>query len=433
MRRRSHCSAVVCLGGCLAAAAGGVLAEDSVRLTIGQGWAVVSETRFVDLREGEQEFVVADLPAQADLSSLVVRSRRLPLDLLEWERVGSSSGPAPEGAIRAEGDAVTWRPDSPGPAAEPGGLPISVRCRLSSPARVRGLDVEIGYRTLGMGWSAFYQVTVRGEEKDEKEPVSVDLSGVLRIRNGTGRTYSDAVIRIVGGDKRESAGGSEDVGFLLLDDDSPLADRWKGMEPGEEPEFEYAPPRRADVAARSETDIPVVRASRMPASRLYTMTAEDFPLGPPVETRPLRKWIVFRNSAANGLGIPMPPGRVQVFLGSARSQLLEEAWFERSPADGEIRIDLGLPGDVVGSRREAGRTAIAGGHEEVYEIGIRNLRASDIRVEVDEKPPPRLEWSVNSSTAPYHESGQRLRFSPSLEAGAEETLRYALRVSQPRY
>ena len=94
----------VCL---LAASARGaeVSRESSIRetsLTIGHGWAIVRELRSFSLNEGEQEVVFEGIPPEADLSSLVVRSRRVPLEVLECRRDSAPRSSA------AKGPDVRW-------------------------------------------------------------------------------------------------------------------------------------------------------------------------------------------------------------------------------------------------------------------------------------------------------------------------------------
>ncbi len=393
-------------------------------LTIGKGWAMVREERRVTVGEGEQDLVFDDIPVEADLSSFMLRASRVRLELREWSR------PAVPSAIRREGDAVVWVPG--GPAAGVGAGLRSVRCRVWASSASTDMPIELIYRVDGPTWSARYQAAVRGEQAEEKEPVSVDLSGLVRIVNPTQKAYGNARVALVGEEKPLAADPRSDPGFLALDEDSPLADLWR--EPEREPSaaFQYSLPEPVSIGPDSETDVTIIRTLRTPAKRVYSMAAEAFPLGGSPEGAPLRKWIVFRNTPAGRMGRALPPGQVQVFLGGMRTHLLQEARFPRTPENGDIRIDLGRADDVRGTRRSLGRsTAVAGSSEESFALEIRNLRDTDVVVEIDEKPSVTLEWTLVRSTKTCRETFRRLQFSTEVKARRAETIEYRLRIRQP--
>ena len=162
------------------------------------------------------------------------------------------------------------------------------------------------------------------------------------------------------------------------------------------------------------------------------MTAEDFSPASEDRDAPLRKRIVFRNISANRMGIALPPGRVQIYLGSLRGRLLQQAFFERTPVNGTIQIDLGLAEDVRGLRITGkGSDPVAGYFERTFLVVVRNHRETDITCEIDEKPPVILEWDVINATKPFTESGHRLRFNVEIKARTEEIIEYKLRIRQP--
>ncbi len=419
----------VCL---LAASARGaeVSRESSIRetsLTIGHGWAVVRELRSFSLNEGEQEVVFEGIPPEADLSSLVVRSRRVPLEVLECRRDS-----APRSAAAKDPD-VRWvrgQGFAGGAAADDRATPVV--CRIRSPIRWEGMGIDVSYVIEGFDWSAVYQVAVRGEQAEEKEPVSVDLFGLARVENMTSRSFRDARVRLAGGRAIDVPNPAEGPGFLSLDEDSPLADLWRGKPRDPEPEFEYDIPQSLNLPAHAVSDVVLIRTVRTPATRIYTMTAEDFPPVSEDRDSPLRKRIVLKNISANRMGIALPPGRVQVFLGSMRTKLLQEGYFERTPVNGTIRIDLGLADDVRGMRMP-GRSSdpVAGYFEQTFLITVRNQRDADVVCEIDEKPPVILEWNVVSATSPYTESAHRLKFNLPVKTRTEEIVEYELRIRQP--
>ncbi len=403
-------------------------AESSIRgtsLTIGHGWACVRELRSLTLSAGEQEVVLEGIPPEADLSTLVLHSWRAPIEVLECRRQRPVA--ARQGAVVRWSAGKGFADDSEG--RDP---PGPVVCLVRSLTDWTGRGVDVFYVMTGFDWSASYQVVVRGDPEDDREPLSVDLSGLVRIENRTSRSFANADVRLAGGASHDKPDFANGPGFLSLDEESPLADLWRKQPKERKPEFDYRVPRKVDLKACAETDVALIRTARTPATRLYTLTAEEFAPASEDRDAPLRKRIVFRNISANRMGVALPPGRVQIYLGSLRGRLLQQAYFERTPVNGTIQIDLGLAEDVRGLRI-AGKASdpVAGYFERTFLVVVRNHRETDIPCEIDEKPPVILEWDVINATRPFTESGHRLRFNVEIRARMEEIIEYKLRIRQP--
>jgi len=398
-------------------------------LAIGETWTTVRELRVIGLKRGVQELILRDIPRSADLSSLVLRSRRIPLRMLEWSRAGDLSG-GQAGAYVLDGDDVRWYP---GKTDLPQGFAGSdiVRCRVDSPADITRIGVDVVYRLKGLNWSAHYQILVHGERREEQGPVSVDLLGRVRLVNETTRSFQNARIRLIGAPEQVVAETGNQRGFLMLDRNDPLSDLWFERPSDPKAEFTYNLEETATIPACGTVEVPLVKALRTPAERLYSLVAEDFPLGMK-EPEALRKWIVFRHSPDRRHGFTLPPGDVGIFLGGLRQYRLQDAWFERTTPGSEIRVDLGRAPEVTGTRSLVSRSSPIGGFlEETYAIDILNGLDFDILVEIDEKPPASLGWSLLSSTRPPRQAEHRLRFFPKIKAGSGERVEYRLRIPQP--
>ncbi|HOW98817.1 MAG TPA: hypothetical protein P5567_04950 [Kiritimatiellia bacterium] len=396
-----------------------------VEVILGEDRALVREVRTLALAQGLQTVVLDNLPSGIDLDTLTLRARRVDLELRGWALDGGTGV-----AAEASGEAV-WPPAAASaPAGERPAGPVSVRAQVYAPDERRALEVEVAYRTSGLNWSAAYQVVVRGDRVEEREPLSADLTGWVRIQNRAGVAFTNAAVRLVGRRVPEEEG--RPPGFLMLDEVSPMSDLWRWRPPEADIEYEYALPDPVDLPAGSAREFTLVKSARVPAARRYVLRAEEFSASLEAPPQPLRKYIIVRNIAANRLGLPLPPGPVQLFLGSMRSQLLQTGDLPHTPVDGDIRIDLGPSPDVTGRRgRQARAERPEGGEIETFAIEVLNGRDGAITVELDEKPPLILQWALVSSTRPCREVFRRLRYELDLPAGGRETVEYTVRVSRP--
>jgi hypothetical protein len=388
---------------------------------------VVRETVAVRLTGGEQEIVLSDVPLDARLSSMVLRTRRIPIRLLSWERESPPSGKA---GPQLDGDDLTWQPGSPGVR---GGAPpkaaTRVKCRIASP--VDGIrPVFVTYVVDGFDWSARYQLVVRGEVEKEDMPVAVDLEGKAVIHNPTRRAFEAAQVVLVGeGAPREGAPVAA-PGILDLEE-GPLSELWKPQPPEPVPSYAYRIPGRVSLWAEADSEVPMVNAVRVPARRVHVLRAEAFALGVG-PMRPLRKLIAFDNSGTRGLGVPLPPGATQIYLGR-KDRLLQEGLLSRTAAGESIRIELGRSELVEGRRRMLGYTdAAASEREDVLEVLIRNHHTSPVHVEIDERPPSPFRWTVTRANVRYEVKNQRLLFDLLVNPSAEKRIEYRIRSERPQ-
>ncbi|MFH0908615.1 MAG: hypothetical protein V1929_07625 [bacterium] len=406
-------------------------------LTIGDGWAVVRETYSVLMTNEEQLLVLENVPMEADLSSLSISTRRFQVRLLSWQRESravSERVPAGDRALaydRARGD-VTWTPLPPGSPADAGGETAGPRviCRLTG-TDTGPRNIDVTYLVTGITWRADYTVLLRGDLTNEEERVSVEISGSIRVMNPSSRIFDSARVRLVGMDRLSDATRNE-PGFVMVDDDNPLADLWRRREAEASAFFNYDIPGHATVAAHGETAVPLVSSARQPADRIFRMDAGDLPVAGRQQARPLRKYLVLKNASSYGLGMALPPGDAEIFIGGMRSLIFQMARFARTPANGEVLIDLGPAKNVLGSRQDLGHEDVSPESYKVsYNLLVENRLASPVSVEIMETPPTALAWQMIRAKTSYDIKGRQIIFKTRVEGKSTERVDYTIRVSQP--
>ena len=403
----------------LPALAGGEITETA--LIIGRDGAVVREVRRVTLQAGEQDLILDNIPAQADLSSLTIRMRRLPVQLLRWERISASTvEPTP-----ISGPRISLGQSAPLTQSEPATPIGAVRCRVMMPLSGER-TIEITYRLRGIEWRVEYDVSLQSSMYDRAERIPLDLTGILQIDNQTDRSFSNALVRLVGGDPRLDPPERHRRGFLMLAD-IPFADLWladRGASPLQEV---YRLPRRFDLPAQASTRAAFIRAERISASRLFVMDEREVPLLVADTLSPLDSYLVIPNTAANQLGWNLPPGPVFLSGGSVPQSSLLEGFMPHTAIGRPIRIHVGKSAYVDGARQVLRRIDLAPDrYLEIYQLTLRSRLAYPVPVEIRERPPKRLIWRVDRANAEYEQERGFLLFQPIL--AAEDTRRIELGI-----
>ena len=185
---------------------------------------------------------------------------------------------------------------------------------LQSP-RAAAHEVEISYLSSSMGWQADYVAAVSEDEK------SVGLNGWVTVSNNSGATFENAGLKLIAGDvhQAEPEGEMEPQTMYAA----------KGFAMGTpEPQFKeksffdyhmYTLGGRTTLKNGQSKQIALLEAPRIQAKKLYTYTGalyrwyyhnnwKNQTCGTKVNVR-----LEIKNSKENGLGVPLPKGKVRVY------------------------------------------------------------------------------------------------------------------------
>lgn len=412
------------LGGALATPAADEPNEPlRTSVMIGQGSAVLREEYRLNFIRPE-ETLLLDWPPEADPSTLLVGDKNGAVQWLETRWVAPESVSAFDGSLdlTAPGGGVPNR-------ILPGGV-SRVECRLLADTP-RPRPVEVMYQVTNFSWRAHYDLTIRGDIANQLEPLSLDLEARYYLSNGLSRALSASQVQLRG-PERIAPSPSPGPGMLILDPDSPLADRWQpGKPPPDVPQL-YGVSDSVTLSAGEVTAVRFASARRIPTERLYVMESDKIPISSTAVWKPLQQQLTFRNETRVGLGFPLPPGTALISTGVGRGSFRQEALLGHTPADGVIHVDLGAAAGVTGSRRSLGRTVAGTGFtEETIELRIANNLPSSIRVELSERPPVPLAWDVVRSSRSYEILARCLRYELEIEPRSEAVVNYTVRLTEP--
>ena len=411
--------------GAAVAAGDGVPIRDTMA-TVGPGWAVIRDMAVADLAAGSNRVVLAGIPPECDPSSLIVRAPRHEVHLVAWSRPpGSPAGHHTAPQIR--GNDLVWTepflPAAPPPSSVAGDQMI---CTLAASA-TGPRDIDIIQMVTGMSWSAVHRITLRGDVTNRQAAIAVDLLTEVVLSNATARSLRQANLRLVGAATPPAP--PRESGFLKLAADSPLSDLWTQPLPPANVLYEYRLDSRVSVDAYGSAVIPYAGFQRKPGARLFVATADMLDLALEGRQSPLLEMIVVRNEDAVSGGKPLPPGRVQVYAGSTRGLRQEEAQFDHTPPRQEIRVRLGTIPEVTALRhRVSSSDKPDGTTQETYALVIENRLGMAVNVEIQERPPTPLGWTLVRSSVPYEARGLTVTFAQTVAANQTSEVTYTINV-----
>ena len=231
---------------------------------------------------------------------------------------------------------------------------------------------EISYLTQGMNWHAEYVAVT--DAKDTQ----VELSGWVSIQNNAGVTFADAKIKLVAGDvhtvrpERRLAKAAE---VMTLGAD---------MSQFQEKEFFeyhlYTLQRLSTVKDRQIKQLSLFSPATVKSAKQYVFDgqARDSKVG---------VYLEFKNSASDGLGLPLPAGKVRVYKADEdkSQEFIGEDRIDHTPKDEKVRLYLGNAFDLVGERIEKSVQQVTDRSRRMtVEIKLRNHKKEDVSISVVE-------------------------------------------------
>ncbi len=302
-------------------------------------------------------------------------------------------------------------------------------------------DVELAYLAGGMNWSADYNVFLNADE------TSLDLRGLVTLRNHSGRAYRDASLKLVAGEvsriEPEEDYAEERVTMAM----SVAADESASVEQRSLSEYKlYAIARPITIEDKETKQIEFVSGADIAAKITYVFDSSpafrgyyspiDYMEGRGAASADVHTYLNFNTGDENGLGADLPAGRVRVYKldVDGASLLIGENIIGHSPKGEDLMVALGKAFDLTGERIQADFSYVSRRvARESFEIRIRN-RKDDAAVDII--VPERLyrwrDWQIIESSVPFLKvDNASIEFTITAEPGAEEVLTYTVQYSFP--
>lgn len=304
------------------------------------------------------------------------------------------------------------------------------------------LDAEIAYVTGGMSWNCDYNV-VAPESGDV-----LDITGWVTMSNNSGRGFSNARIKLLAGDvaKIQPSGGS--AGMRGAADSVASRARPDVTEKTFDEYHLYTLARATTLLNRETKQVEFVRAGNIKSTRFYvydgfrpderyrsygeTYLRDQRDYGTASNTK---VWTVreFLNTTQNGLGIPLPKGRLRFYrrdVGGAL-EFTGENVIDHTPRDETVRVYTGDAFDIVGERKQTNFKVESDSYaDESFEIKLRNRKREAVEVRVVEHLYRWSNWEITAQSLPFTKKDSRtVEFRVPLASGEEKSLTYSVRYT----
>ena len=469
MRRDPLTAALLALISTAAAASGPTLTlyPDA---DAGAGYAIVRETRDVQLHGGAEVLHLRGLPVQMDADGLLPVFPRAAAARIDWQRVlapgaggsaqldallgrsvsvrGPDGRPLAAGTLlRVDGDTLTLR-DATGQLellrewsalsvgrGEPAPRGATLEIALGT-ARAGRYALALTYPTRGLGWHAAYSADLA-----PGADCHLVLHAAASLSNQSGRDWRDAAITLLAGKPRLA---QPPLPMMRLAA-APMGAMAALPAPGTIGDYRsFALPQRVDLPDGSSTLVPLYAPATQACSRRYVATIEARrgvdatpDLGPP---RPGAQHGTVESQLGFRAPHALPAGTVRVYGVGTRGhlELLGLANLDDTPPDTRVELTLGEAFDLR-TTREVTAFAVdrsAGHADESLRVTMRNTGDAARTVILREFPWRWHDWTLlASSVRPDRQDAAQLDFPLRVPAKGRAvltfTLRYVLTTGNP--
>ena len=306
------------------------------------------------------------------------------------------------------------------------------------------LSAELAYVTGGMTWKAAYNV-VSPETGDR-----LDLTGWVTMDNESGKTFENARIKLMAGDVSKisrsdlisQAGSLSSYGGNYRDRSAPVV-----TEKSFDEYHLYTLASQTTLRDREVKQVEFAHAPRIASKTIYVYDGlqldpsryngwdyDNIRNQPSYGTQSNRKVFAMRefaNSVANGLGIPLPKGRMRFYRRDTDGQLefIGENNIDHTPKDETLRVYTGDTFDLTGDRTQTSYTVDSSNRklDESFTLTLHNHKTVPAEIRVVEHLYRAAAWAITAKTSTFLKTdAHTIEFRVTLPPDTEKIIHYTV-------
>lgn len=276
---------------------------------------------------------------------------------------------------------------------------------------------EVSYLTSGINWHAEYVAVV--DQLDQ----NLELAGWVSIDNRSGATYEEAKVKLIAGEVHRVR--EERIPYPM---DMEMVKAAAGAPQFEEkPFFEYhlyTLLRPSTIKDNEIKQVSLFPTTNVKVKKIFTYDGAK-------EEKNVKVELEFKNSQTEGLGMPLPAGKVRVYKADVDKSLefVGEDLIDHTPKDEKVRVFLGNAFDIVGERKRTDFKQISKDvTEESYEIKLRNHKEEAVEIVVVEHLYYYANWEIIESNFKYEKKdANTIEYKIPLAKDEEKIINYTVR------
>ncbi|HEY9898744.1 MAG TPA: hypothetical protein V6D00_06140 [Pantanalinema sp.] len=431
-------------------------ASATLSLTLyGDQWALVTDARSVRLAAGDQIIRFPGVPGQTDGRNAYLQvparvdARRFRYDLKTRDKLldqyhgslveiipkeGTGSLQATllmtdSGPVYKIGDTIY--PEPPGKVALPPRADLATDPTMewiASLASAWSGVATASYVANQLGWQSEYTlVTDRLQTRGA-------WTHWAAITNRSDAAYRDARVTLVAGDvtRKEHfapmplmAGGGRAYAEVSQ---GVVAEPYAAR-------YQYVLSEPLNLSRGAEERLRLAERDQVTISRKFRVESHVafYRITEPELPQKARIRLTIKNTAASGLGMPIPRGKVAVYTPDAQDRLAiaGEPRIPDTPTEQDLILDLGEAFDVTSKRVQTDYRTTDTTQETSYRITLRNEQDAPVTVELIEQMSG--DWTITSSSIPFEKlSSTQARFTPTIPAHGEVVVTYQASMKKER-
>ena len=327
----------------------------------------------------------------------------------------------------------------------PGGLITKPTLIWSVAAAKAGKQqIETSYQTGGITWWADYNATYT-DGKDANSG-TVDLGAWVSIVNKSGASYNDAGLKLVAGDVHRAQPVQDQL--MFREASKALAAPAPAGGFAEKAFFEfhlYTLGRPTTIPDNSTKQIELFpKVTHVPVEKLYVYYGAAMPYYGSVNmnrdmgvtaNKKVDVYLKFKNDKKDGLGMPLPAGRVRMSKQDDADGSLEfigEDIIDHTPKDENVLLKMGEAFDITGDRKQTDFRLDTSHRmmEESFEITLSNHKDGDVNAIVKENLYRGDNWEILNPSAKFEKvDSQTIQFPVTVKKDGTTKVQYTVRYT----
>jgi hypothetical protein len=284
-------------------------------------------------------------------------------------------------------------------------------------------DVEISYQTSGLSWQTEYVAILK--ENDTK----MEINAWVNLSNNSGATYEQAVLKLVAGSVNRVSESDRYIPERALDmvmavERQPKAFDTQGL-------FEYhlyTLQRPVTLSNNENKQISLFEAQNVATTKRFIYSGSG--VSGSTQLEPLNVFVEFDNTAAQGLGIPMPKGVIRVHQKTGESvEFIGEDNLRHTPKEEKIKLRLGQAFDILGETTLVSQRRISDKvNEYTYKVSVKNRK--DVAVNVEVERTLFGNWEIIQKSQDFRKvNANMIVFDLPIGVNKEKFITYTIRIT----